>query len=112
VIAEATQLVQFVIFIDQCSSCLNTEWDREKNGQEPHHAVRRPVVAVIVRMGTVNGWPLTVEAVAHKDVERDRQLLPSKHVLKIAVREVFLERNVCWLRVFRIQFRMKHVSLD
>jgi hypothetical protein len=82
VIAEATQLIRFVLSIDLGSGCLNTAWHREKNGQEPQHAVptlsaafptvRRPVVAVIVHIGTVNRRPLiasltVVKAVAHKD---------------------------------------------
>jgi hypothetical protein len=104
VIAEATQLVLFVLSIDLGSGCLNTAWLREKNAQESHQAlltlsaalpmVRRPVVAVIVHIGTVKRRILKVEAVAHKDLGGDRQLFPPKHLLQIAVGIVFLERNV------------------
>jgi hypothetical protein len=34
---EATQLVHFMLPIDQGSGCLNTAWHRENNGEEPHH---------------------------------------------------------------------------
>jgi hypothetical protein len=94
--AEATQLVRFVLSIDLDSGCLNTAWHREKNEQEPHNAVPtlsglRPVVTVIVHIGTINWRLLIVEAVAHKDLGGDRQLFPPKKLLQIAVRIVFLE---------------------
>jgi hypothetical protein len=104
VIAEATQLVRFVPSIDPGSGCLNTAWHREKNGQEPYHAVpalraafpmvRLPVVAVIVHIGTVNRRLFIVKAVAHKDPGGDRQWFPPKHLLQTAIGIVFLERNV------------------
>jgi hypothetical protein len=52
-------------------------------GRSPQHAVptlsaalamvRRPIVAVIVDVGTANRRPLIVEAIAHKDLGGDRQ---------------------------------------
>jgi hypothetical protein len=56
--------------------------------------VRRPVVAVIVDVGTANRMPFRVKAVAHKDLGGDRQLFPPKHLLPTAVGIVFFESSV------------------
>jgi hypothetical protein len=55
--------------------------------------MHRPVVAVILSEN-VNMRSLVVEAVAHKDLERDCQLFPPKHILQTAVGIAYIERNV------------------
>jgi hypothetical protein len=53
--------------------------------------VHRPIFAVTGQTETANGKPLTVKAVAHKDL--DYQPFMPKHLLKTAVGMAFLERN-------------------
>jgi hypothetical protein len=38
-LGEATQLFRFILSIDLGAGCQNTAQYREKNEQEPHHAV-------------------------------------------------------------------------
>jgi hypothetical protein len=56
--------------------------------------VHLPVVAVDVQIETANRRPMTVEAVARKDLGGDHQLFPPKYLLQTTDEIVFLQRNV------------------
>jgi hypothetical protein len=53
---------------------------------------------VNVQTETASSMSLIAEAVAHKDLEGDRQVFPPKHLLQAAAGILFLEKNMIFTR--------------